>query len=124
MSVKETQGSVEVTSYGQMENINQYFSYTIGSTRRSVYTSQSQAIHLDLNNPEISLPKNSYSLDDLCDLESKLVLITSREDSKVEVFRQVSVKCVHMHVHMFFLMYYCVINVYLTKALFYCTTRA
>ena len=30
-SVKETQGSVEVTSYGQMNNIYRYGSYTIGS---------------------------------------------------------------------------------------------
>lgn len=76
-----------------MKNIHEYGSYTIGSTRRGVYTSQSQVIHLELNSEE-SLPKNVYSLDDLCDLESKLVLITSREsseDSEVQEFLQVSV---------------------------------
>ena len=92
--MKETQGSVERTSYGQIKNIYQYGSYTI-RCRRGAYTSQSQVIiHLDLNNPEKSLPKNSYTLNDLCDLESKLVLITSHEsteDNEVQVFLQVSV---------------------------------
>ena len=83
-----------------MKNIFKYGSYTIGSTARSVHTSQSQVIHLDLNNPEKSLLKKKYSLDDLCDLESKLVLITSHksnEDGEVQVFLQVSVQCVHVH---------------------------
>ena len=96
-SVKETQGSVEVTSYGQMNNIYQYGSYTIGSCRKSVHTSQSQVIHLDLTETDKSLPKKHYSLDDLSDLESKLVLITgrdSKESKEVQVFLQVSV-CVH-----------------------------
>ena len=126
MSVKETQGSVEVTSYGQMENIYKHGSYTIGSTRRGVYTSQSQVICLDLSNPEKSLPKTSYSLDDLCDLESKLVLITSREDSKVEVFQQVSVQCVHMHVRMFFFDVFMCDKKYISLKLFFIvhTTRA
>ena len=93
-SVKETQGSVEVTSYGQMNNINRYGSYTIGSGRKNVHTSQSQVIRLTLSGSEKRLPKNNYSLDDLSDLESKLVLITGRESSEikhVEVFLQVSV---------------------------------
>ena len=89
--MKETLSSVEVTSYGQVANIYHYGSYTIGSTTRGVCTCQSQVIRLDLNNPAKSWLKNIYSLDDLCDLESKLVLITSCEDSQVEVFLQVSV---------------------------------
>ena len=90
--MKETQGSVEVTSYGQMNNINRYGSYTIGSGRKNIHTSRSQVIRLTLSGSEKRLPKVNYSLDDLSDLESKLVLITGRESSEVkdvELFLQV-----------------------------------
>ena len=92
--MKETQGSVEVTSYGQMNNINRYGSYTIGSGRKNIHTSRSQVIRLTLSGSEKRLPKVNYSLDDLSDLESKLVLITGRESSEikdVEMFLQVGV---------------------------------
>ena len=93
-SVKETQGSVEVTSYGQMNNIYRYGSYTIGSCMKGVHTNQSQVIRLELTETDKSLPKKNYSLDDLSDLESKLVLITGRDSSEadeVQVFLQVCV---------------------------------
>ena len=89
-----------MTSYGQMNNINRYGSYTIGSTRKSVHTSQSQVIRLILRMTETRLPKTSYSLDDLSDLESKLVLITGSESNvanEVQVFLQVSM-CVRVSV--------------------------
>ena len=93
-SVKETQGSVEVTSYGQMNNIYRYGSYTIGSCMKGVHTNQSQVIRLELTETDKSLPKKNYSLDDLSDLESKLALITGRDSSEageVQVFLQVCV---------------------------------
>ena len=108
-SVKETQGSVEVTSYGQMNNIYQYGSYTIGSCLKSVHTSQSQVIRLDLTETDKNLPKKNYSLDDLSDLESKVVLIAGRDSSEskeVQVFLQVSAcvclcvcACIHAGFH-------------------------
>ena len=82
-----------MTSYGQMNNIYQYGSYTIGSCLKSVHTSQSQVIRLDLTETDKSLPKKNYSLDDLSDLESKVVLIAGRDSSEskeVQVFLQVS----------------------------------
>ena len=91
--MKETQGSVEVTSYGQMRNIKRYGSYRIGSGRRGIHTSLTQVIQLTLTEREKRLPKNIYSLDDLSDLESKLVLITgqqSAEGEEVQQFLQVS----------------------------------
>ena len=90
---------MEVTSYGQMNNINRYGSYTIGSGRKNIHTSRSQVIRLTLSGSEKRLPKVNYSLDDLSDLESKLVLITGRESSEikdVEMFLQV---CVLSSVH-------------------------
>ena len=87
-SVKETQGSVEVTSFGQMRNINEYGSYSIGSSRGKIHTSLSQVIQLTLKEREKRLPKNRYSLDDLSDLESKLVLITGRQSQEGEDVQQ------------------------------------
>ena len=87
-SVKETQGSVEVTSYGHMKNINRYGSYRIGSSSRDIHTSLSQMIQLILKEREKRLPKNRYSLDDLSDLESKLVLITGRQSTEGEEVQQ------------------------------------
>ena len=51
-------------------------------------------IQLTLSGMEKRLPKTSYSLDDLSDLESKLVLITGRESDEakgVDVFLQVNI---------------------------------
>ena len=53
---------------------------------------QSQVIRLELTETDKSLPKKNYSLDDLSDLESKLVLITGRDSTEadeVQVFLQV-----------------------------------
>ena len=91
-SVKETQGSVEVTSIGQLNNIQKYGCYTISSGDKSF-----QAIHdvieMKLKEQEKRLPKHKYTLDELRDLESKLVLITSNnaENRKeVDLFLKVS----------------------------------
>ena len=89
-----------------MNNIYRYGSYII------VHTSQSQVIHLKLNDAEDkNLTKTSYSLDDMSDLESKLVLITGRDSSEaneVQVFLQASVcMCVRACVSVCVCMYVC-----------------
>ena len=94
-SVKETQGSVEVTSFGQMRNINQLGQYTIGSTKRGINANRADVIHLKLVETRRAkrLPKVQYTLDELRDLESKLVLITGgdlEECNKVDQFLKVS----------------------------------
>ena len=73
-SVKETQGSVEVTSFGQMENILKYGCYTVGGiAMENIH----DVIRLTLvPQTGVKLLKAHYSLDELRDLESKLVLIT------------------------------------------------
>ena len=76
-SVKDTQGSVEVTSYGQMRNILRYGYYQVGiSSRSKSIHSIHDLISLKLMPGDKKLPKTSYNLDELRDLESKLVLIT------------------------------------------------
>ena len=92
--MKEAQGSVEVTSFGQMRNINSYGSYEIGSLKKSILTSRSDAIHLRLKQSKTKrIHKLQYSLDEVRDLESKLVLITGRESEErkeVDIFLEVN----------------------------------
>ena len=84
--MKETQASVEVTSYGQMNNIFEYGCYRVGTKRSVVCQNYSEVIHLSLKERGKRLTKKSYNLEELRDLESKLVLITG---SKAEYRAQV-----------------------------------
>ena len=88
-SVKETQGSVEVTSFGQMDNILHYGCYTIAGKRDQTMHSIHDVVRLTLRPPiGKKLLRTSYSLDELRDLESKLVLITgSKAENRREVER-------------------------------------
>ena len=83
-SVKETQGSVEKSSFGQMKNIKEYGCYTIGSRASGLHSKLSELIYMDLEQRDKPLPQLKYSLDELRDLESKLVLITGRESEEKE----------------------------------------
>ena len=85
--MKETQGSVEVTSYGQMRNILRYGIYQIGVASQSkLPQSIHEVIFVKLNTPKDKVLKTFYSLDELRDLESKLVLITgSKAENRTEV---------------------------------------
>lgn len=85
--MKETQGSVEVTSFGQMDNIQDCGCYTVGGKRNAAMNSIHDVIQLTLS-PKAGkeLVKRSYNLDDLRDLESKLVLITgSKAENRAAV---------------------------------------
>jgi hypothetical protein len=82
-SVKVMQGPVEVTSFGQMRNINEYGYYVIGTAKKGLLTSRADGILLELNQPrDKNILKSSYTLDDLRDLESKLVLITGHKSEE------------------------------------------
>ena len=95
--MKETQGSVEVTSFGQMDNIQKYGCYTVTGKRDVTIHSIHDVIQLTLTPPAgTKLLKKSYSLDELRDLESKLVLITgSKAENRaaVEQFLDVCYIC-------------------------------
>ena len=90
-SVKKTQGSVEVTSYGQMDNIFECGCYRVGIKQPVIGKSHFDLITLGLKEKDIGkhLTKKSYSLEELRDLESKLVLITgsnAENRKQVELF--------------------------------------
>lgn len=77
---------MEVTSYGQMRNILNYGRYQVGVTIQSTPV---HSIH-DLISLKLVVRdkkfKTLYNLDDLRDLESKLVLITgSKAENRTEV---------------------------------------
>ena len=78
------QGSVEKSSFSKMKSIKKYGTYTIGSRASGVIATMAEAIHLNLQSPDVNLPQNKYSLEELRDLESKLVLITGRESKERE----------------------------------------
>ena len=106
--MKETQASVEVTSYGQMDNIKSCGCYCIGERRDVAMDSIHDVIRLSLIPlPGKKLLKTSYTLDELRDLESKIVLITgSRAENRaaVDQFLDVGfcVECVFVCVCGFF----------------------
>ena len=91
-SVKKTQGTVEVTSYDQMDNIFEYGCYFVGVKQPFIAKNHFDLINLYLKekvNDVKHLAKKSYNLEELRDLESKLVLITgnnAENRKKVELF--------------------------------------
>ncbi len=97
-SVKDAQASVQVTSYGQMDAILEHGCYSIGIKQPVICKSRNEVISLALKmNKEKAnkLLKTSYNLEDLQDLESKLVLITGRNAHNrdmVDLFVDVSIK--------------------------------
>ena len=82
MKVKEYQASVEITSHDQMNEIMKYGCYEIGIKQSVICKSQKEVISLSLEvmkEEEERHLKRSYSLEDLQDLESKLVLVTDNQ---------------------------------------------
>ena len=95
---KSVKGSVEVASYGQMDNIFECGCYLVGGKQPMSVAGKilNDVIQLQLKekNIEKCLAKNKYSLEELRDLESKLVLITGKKAenrNKVDLFVNVSV---------------------------------
>ena len=89
--MKETQGSVEVTSYSQMDNIFEYGCYIVGVKQPAIGECHDDVIYLQLKEEGLDrcLTKKKYNLEELRDLESKLVLITGSKTEnrrKVELF--------------------------------------
>lgn len=100
--MKETQASIEVTSFGQMNNIFQYGCYIVGSDKSKICKEYHQVIHLSLQERQKRLTKKNYTLEELRDLESKLVLITgsnAKNRAHVDTFIDVSfyyTLCMHI----------------------------
>ena len=69
-----------------MDYIRRFGCYTIAGKSDSPIYSIHDIIHLMLKSQDMTLLKTSYSLDELRDLESKLVLITgSKSENRVDV---------------------------------------
>ena len=88
--MKETQGSFEVTAMSKVMDIIQFGEYIISSTEEMPLLSIGDAIKLKIHRH--NAVKREYLLDDLRDLESKLVLITGKhttEKPKTEIFLNV-----------------------------------
>ena len=99
--MKESQASVEETSFGQMKNIQSCGHYTVGGKGDLAVDSIHDVIELTLTpQPGKKLLKTRYTLDELRDLESKLVLITgSTADNRAEVDQFQNVKTIIQHTH-------------------------
>lgn len=69
-----------------MNNIFEYGCYIVGSTRAQLFQNYQDVIHLSLKDNVKRLAKKSYKLEELRDLESKLVLITgSKAENRAQV---------------------------------------
>lgn len=91
--MKETQGSVERSTFGQMGAIIEYGRYHVGTSTCKVAKSIQEIIEVTLEERDKRLHKTSYSLDEMRDLESKLVLITgSRAENRETVDRFLDVR--------------------------------
>ena len=90
-----------------MNNINYYGVYEIGYSKKGILVSRSEGIHLRLRESRSKrIHKLHYNLDELRDLESKLVLITGRETTErkeVDLFLDVSCSG---YIHIPFFIYY------------------
>ena len=91
---------MEVTSYGQMRNILRYGIYQIGVTSQSKLPQHiHDVIFVKLIPRDKLLTKISYDLDELRDLESKLVLITgSKAANRKEVDHYLNVSSLSFNV--------------------------
>ena len=78
---------METTSYGQMTNILKYGAYRVGFIEPDADAQTAHdIITLTLILSHKKLAKTKYTLDELRDLESKLVLICgSKADTRAEV---------------------------------------
>ena len=97
VELKETQGSFEVSAISKVKDIIQFGEYKISSTEEMPLLYIGDAIKLKIH--RFNAVKPEYSLDDLRDLESKLVLITGKhtaEKAKTEKFLNVCVIIVYI----------------------------
>lgn len=76
-----------------MNDIFKYGCYKVGSSGSHICQSYHEVIHLSLKEEDKPLAKKNYNLEELRDLESKLVLITgskAKNREEVNLFIDVS----------------------------------
>ena len=92
VEIKKIQGSVEVTSINQVEDINSHGAYTIHCDEQKDLQSIVNAVSLKIS--RVKAAKREYSFNDLRDLESKLALIRGRSTKgAAEMDRFLNVSC-------------------------------
>ena len=92
VEIKKIQGSIEVTSINQVEDINSYGAYTICCDEQNNLRSIENAVSLKIC--RVKAAKKDYSFNDLRDLESKLALIRGRSTKgAAEMDRFLNVSC-------------------------------
>ena len=90
--IKKTQGSVEITSVNQVEDINKHGAYSVCCEGKKLLQSIESAVSVKIT--QVKAIKKIYSFNDLRDLESKLVLIRGRHTkggAEIDRFLDVSV---------------------------------
>ena len=92
VEIKKIQGSVEVTSINQVEDINLYGAYTIRCDEQKSFQLIENTVSLKIS--RVKAAKKDYSFNDLRDLESKLALIRGRSTKgAAEMDRFLNVSC-------------------------------
>ena len=92
IEIKKIQGSVEVTSINQVDDINKHGAYTIHCDEQKQLQSIENAVSLKI--ARVKAAKRDYSFNDLRDLESKLALIRGKSTKKApEMDRFLNVSC-------------------------------
>ena len=92
VEIKKIQGSVEVTSINQVEDINSHGAYTIHCDEQKNLQSIENSVSLKISRKKAA--KKDYSFNDLRDLESKLALIRGRSTKGgAEMDRFLNVSC-------------------------------
>lgn len=88
--MKAQQGSIKESSFGQLDACLKHGKYRVGRSGDKICHAMSEVVHLAVEAKHIRV----YTLDELKDFESKLVLITgsmSEQREKVDGFLDVSV---------------------------------
>ena len=84
--MKQSQGTIEETTFRQMDKILKYGCYVVGSQRPQMCHNIHDIVYLMLTERDEPLTKKQYSLNELRDLESKLALIVGKNaENRTEV---------------------------------------
>ncbi|XP_065845272.1 E3 ubiquitin-protein ligase rnf213-alpha-like isoform X2 [Oscarella lobularis] len=80
--MKESLGSVEISSFSEVEVINSMGQYVLGCRSKETPQSVSDCISLLIRETEPAVSLKKYYLSDLQDLQSKLILISGYKDER------------------------------------------
>ena len=129
MHINQNIGSVEQSSFKQLEHIKLYGKYAVSAAdKRSFSRLQIQdVLQLMILSEDTHAIKRQYTLDELRDLESRLILVTSHEaKNRKDVDQFMHVRFILLLIGSYpFLIYYrlCIQYAALVKCLWSCKNR-